>query len=525
MLNAVYRYYYYSTGMYCTLTVLSNNQQNQQQQSVDDRRSTDIILSFQLISSLSPIMEEGSRTVAWPHTLEIKPLDEVSHPTDGPEAEAEAETEADSITFNILSFNVLAESYLTPRSHKNLPPASSEVVFNKELRRNLLKHTLEKLANSFDIICLQEVDDYLREVIVESLAALGYSFVYAPRGGIPLASSDVPRGRDISSMSVQVDKRSDGCATFFSKSKWKCVNYSVVNFDDLAEDERLPLHEHTSTIPDDSTPMVGSNISQKKNKQKKQTALSGIIASYKRRNAALLLELEQIQSPSKARRIVVANAHLYWHPGYEYVKLSQAHYLLHKVKQFVAKSVEENTLRQDEYEVKDEEPTVIVCGDMNSKPNSVVHTYFTKGNVDARTVAPWHFHYDEIDEQEELALQMHSMTFTSDGDVKETDLDQDPVVGIDKDDSNRIMDQEDDDDNHIVAAHRKESTETQTFLQSQTELPAYETLSGELSRVQPVRYLLDITLNKFTRWLRILGQDAALETPEEEKLRTGDGDM
>ena len=466
-------------------------------------------------------MEERSRTVAWPNTLEIKPLDEASPPTDG----SKAETEADSITFNILSFNVLAESYLTPRSHKNLPPASSEVVFNKELRRNLLKHTLEKLANSFDIICLQEVDDYLRKVIVESLTALGYSFVYAPRGGIPLTSSDVPLGRDIPSMSVQVDKRSDGCATFFSKSKWKCVNYSIVNFDDLAEDDRLPLNEHASTLLDVSTPMVDSNSPKKKNKQKKQTALSGIIASYKRRNAALLLELEQIQSPSKARRVVVANAHLYWHPGYEYVKLSQAHYLLHKVKHFVAKSVEENKLRQGDDEVKDEKPTVIVCGDMNSKPYSVVHTYFTKGNVDARTVAPWNFHYNEVDEQEELALQMQAMTFTSDGGVKETDLDQDPVVGIDKDDSKKIANQDYNDNNIVIVAHRKESTETQTLVQSQTELPAYETLSGELNRVQPVKYLLDMTLNKFTRWLRILGQDAALETPEEEKLRTGDGDM
>jgi hypothetical protein len=35
-----------------------------------------------------------------------------------------------------------------------------------------------------------------------------------------------------------------------------------------------------------------------------------------------------------------------------------------------------------------------------------------------------------------------------------------------------------------------------------------------------VRYMLDYTLNRFCRWLRILGLDAALETEEEEKLRT-----
>jgi uncharacterized protein with PIN domain len=40
-----------------------------------------------------------------------------------------------------------------------------------------------------------------------------------------------------------------------------------------------------------------------------------------------------------------------------------------------------------------------------------------------------------------------------------------------------------------------------------------------------VRYLLDITLNRFTRWLRILGLDAELETAAEERARTGEGKM
>lgn len=38
--------------------------------------------------------------------------------------------------------------------------------------------------------------------------------------------------------------------------------------------------------------------------------------------------------------------------------------------------------------------------------------------------------------------------------------------------------------------------------------------------LSPVKYMLDYTLNKFTRWLRILGIDAALETAEEEIQRT-----
>jgi hypothetical protein len=40
-----------------------------------------------------------------------------------------------------------------------------------------------------------------------------------------------------------------------------------------------------------------------------------------------------------------------------------------------------------------------------------------------------------------------------------------------------------------------------------------------------LRYMLDYTLNRFCRWLRILGLDAALETEEEERLRTKEGKL
>lgn len=41
--------------------------------------------------------------------------------------------------------------------------------------------------------------------------------------------------------------------------------------------------------------------------------------------------------------------------------------------------------------------------------------------------------------------------------------------------------------------------------------------------VKPIQYLLDYTLNRFCRWLRILGIDSVLETEDEEKLRTKEG--
>jgi uncharacterized protein with PIN domain len=56
------------------------------------------------------------------------------------------------------------------------------------------------------------------------------------------------------------------------------------------------------------------------------------------------------------------------------------------------------------------------------------------------------------------------------------------------------------------------------------------TLAEELSQkvvvtVAPIRYLLDFTLNRFCRWLRILGIDAVLETEAEERKRTKEGSL
>jgi hypothetical protein len=119
----------------------------------------------------------------------------------------------------------------------------------------------------------------------------------------------------------------------------------------------------------------------------------------------------------------------------------------------------------------------LLCGDFNSKPNSYVHRYLAKGVVNAKLVAPW-YHTDEEDNE-----------------AKETE---------------------------------KVATSTEVGAPSKAASPEDVIVSGvqglaissESTKEPQVRYLLDYTLNRFCRWLRILGLDAALETEEEERLRT-----
>jgi len=124
-----------------------------------------------------------------------------------------------------------------------------------------------------------------------------------------------------------------------------------------------------------------------------------------------------------------------------FCQLCQVHYVLQKATEFANQA----------------EP-VVLCGDLNARPNGVTHSYLRKGWINAhRYVAPW----------------------------------RQSAAGVE-------INVEDDDDDNL------------------------KNLTNRLSLQQekPMRYILDATLNKFCRWLRILGIDTALETEEEEKMRT-----
>ena len=125
----------------------------------------------------------------------------------------------------------------------------------------------------------------------------------------------------------------------------------------------------------------------------------------------------------------------------------------------------------------------LICGDFNSKPNGAVHTYLSRGVVNAKQYAPWYRIYDPDLEEDKIV----------DGSDPHQQLNQltTQVQQL------NVSPSKDDDDDAAAAA----------------------------AAVTSPRYILDATLNKLCRWLRILGQDTALETEVEEKQRTREGKM
>jgi mRNA deadenylase 3'-5' endonuclease subunit Ccr4 len=194
--------------------------------------------------------------------------------------------------FSVVSWNVLADSYCNRTSHRNLPMASQRIVFDRKKRQHLVRQTLRLLSTrlSPDLIALQEVDPPLE--IAACMKELGYG------GAVETTAS--PNGRI---------GRVDSCGLFFQSSKWRCLEHATVQLDDLAT---LQSGKSNTGGPkavlrnDTGRSSVNSN-------------LQGLQASFIRRNKALLVRLEHAVT---GREIVVAVAHLFWNPAYEYVKVS-----------------------------------------------------------------------------------------------------------------------------------------------------------------------------------------------------------
>jgi mRNA deadenylase 3'-5' endonuclease subunit Ccr4 len=189
---------------------------------------------------------------------------------------------------SIISWNVLADAYCNRRSHQQLPLKFQRHVFDRPQRQHHVRQTLSRLATSLapDLLALQEVDPPLE--VPACMKALGYE-------GIETTTS--PGGKD---------GRVDACALYYRQDKWKCIEHQIVRLDDLAIQCSKNGNDNTSSTTTTTTTTTHAGN------------LQGVQTTFVRKNVALLVRLEHLQSH---RPLVVAVMHLYWNPCYEYVKV------------------------------------------------------------------------------------------------------------------------------------------------------------------------------------------------------------
>ena len=91
-----------------------------------------------------------------------------------------------------------------------------------------------------------------------------------------------------------------------------------------------------------------------------------------RDNIALIVELKPKDSGNDSKPLIVANTHLLYNPKRGDVKLAQIRLLLAEIEKMAHISQKDG--------VFDYSP-IILCGDLNSEPNSMIYDFITKGLV------------------------------------------------------------------------------------------------------------------------------------------------
>ncbi|KAJ3021509.1 Glucose-repressible alcohol dehydrogenase transcriptional effector [Thoreauomyces humboldtii] len=267
-------------------------------------------------------------------------------------------------TFTVMTYNILAEKYATAQQYAYTPSWALSWDYRKDL---LLQDILNYNA---DIICLQEVQmDHYEDFFREQLSQLGgYEGVFYPKS----------RAR---TMAEYERRQVDGCATFWKGAKLTLLEKHCVEFQQIA----MQKPELRKTDDVFNRVMIKDNVA-----------------------VVTLLENKQTHT-----RILTANAHLTWESSYADVKLVQTGMLMEELDRLgtawtrTAKdspahspaggrpgsggaggsngaATNGNLASSPTTAAAGTETNrfpLLMCGDLNSLPDSGVYEYLSRGRV------------------------------------------------------------------------------------------------------------------------------------------------
>ncbi|XP_071808360.1 CCR4-NOT transcription complex subunit 6-like [Asterias amurensis] len=246
--------------------------------------------------------------------------------------------------FSVMSYNVLCEKYATKQLYGYCPTWALAWEYR---RKGIMDEILH--ANA-DIICLQEVEtDQFFTFFYPTLKQHGYEGVFSPKS----------RAK---TMSEHERKYVDGCAIFFRVNKFALVKEHLVEFNQLALANADGNEDMLNRV------MPKDNI-----------------------GLAVLLETRPgcyegtVSVPDNTRQLMlVANVHIHWDPEYSDVKLIQTIMFMNELKKIVDE--ESISFRPGGGSGVSRTPEntpipLVLCGDLNSLPDSGVIEYLEHGKV------------------------------------------------------------------------------------------------------------------------------------------------
>jgi len=254
------------------------------------------------------------------------------------------ETQGGGACLRVMTYNVLAEVYATKQVYPYCPLWALSWGYRKQLIMKEIKH------RDADIICLQEMQiDHFDNFLLPELTKLGYD-------GIIKSKTRESMGRK---------GKIDGCAILFKRNKIRLVEQHALEYNAVAVNMAQNGGFHHS------------DLSQAENSRRTDRILKRLC----RDNVAQIAIFETIpegfdpQTPegeairqTGPQTFCATTTHIFWDPEYSDVKFWQVSALLQELNHIIAQSGSDLPL--------------ILCGDLNSTPDSSVVQYLSNDTVD-----------------------------------------------------------------------------------------------------------------------------------------------
>lgn len=243
--------------------------------------------------------------------------------------------------YTVMCYNVLCDKYATRQLYGYCPSWA----LNWEYRK---KGIIEEIRHySADIISLQEVEtDQFYNFFLPELKRDGYDGIFSPKS----------RAKTMPEMDR---KYVDGCAIFYKTAKFSLKKETLIEFNQLAMASAEGSHDMLNRV------MTKDNIGLAALLETKEGVWENGIPPE-----------NQVQQP-----LLVATCHVHWDPEYCDVKLIQTMMLMSELRNIIDENA--TSLRPGSSTTECNSIPLILCGDLNSLPDSGVVEYLTTGKVSA----------------------------------------------------------------------------------------------------------------------------------------------
>lgn len=238
-------------------------------------------------------------------------------------------------TVTVSSYNILSRHYVWEQVYSHLPNEYTN--WNKRFER--LNKSFADLSKLSDIMCFQEMEyQVYRDYWKSYLGNMNYGSVFEkkPKPAYWKKSSNMM----------------DGVSIFYNKEKFELINYEAINF---------ARHFKNSSV-----------IEQTKDTE------SRLIS----RNTVAIIAVLKHKFTNET--IFVSNTHLYWNPSHDDVRLMQVLLLTNLIKKSAMRILNISEAELNERIENKVGPNIIMAGDFNSSPKSVVYKFMTKGFVNKK---------------------------------------------------------------------------------------------------------------------------------------------